>query len=216
MEPTYQQELLQAQIEVLEQTLQHISHEIHNNIGQILALVKINLNTVDIREEEVALQKLSTTKMLVTKSLNDLRSLAKTLDASYVLRSRLSEALQFELNYIEQVSSCATALLVRGEERLLASQQQVVVFRVAQEVLNNAMKHACAKHITIELTFGPVHFQMRIVDDGRGFDLDGMQQAEAYERGAGLATIHTRSGIIGARFSLQSTPGLGTTALLEI
>ena len=52
--------------------------------------------------------------------------------------------------YIEQACGCATALLVRGEERLLPPQQQIVIFRVAQEVLNNAMKHADAKHITVE------------------------------------------------------------------
>ena len=153
---------------------------------------------------------------MVAKALSDLRSLAKTLDANYVLRSRLSEALQFELGYIEQACDCHTALIVRGEERLLPSQQQIVIFRVAQEVLNNTMKHASAKHITVELSFEPTRFYMRIVDDGVGFDLDPLQRVEAYERGAGLTNMYTRSALIGAQFSLQSTPGKGTTASLEI
>ncbi|MPR35448.1 sensor histidine kinase [Salmonirosea aquatica] len=216
MEQSYQQQLLQAQIEVQEQTLKHISQELHDNIGQILSLVKINLNSVDIREEEAALQKLGNTKTLVTKALSDLRSLAKTLDANYVLRSKLSEALRFELDYIEQASGCATALVVQGEERLLTSQQQVVVFRIAQEVLNNAVKHAIPKNIQVELGFEPTHFKLRIADDGIGFDLDEMQRAGAYERGAGLTNMYTRSALIGAWFCLQSTPGQGTIALLEM
>jgi two-component system, NarL family, sensor kinase len=216
MEKAFEQELLQAQIEVQEQTLKHISQELHDNIGQILSLVKINLNHVDFRKEEAALQKIDNTKILVSKALSDLRSLAKTLDSNYVLRSKLSEALQFELGYIEQASGCATALRVEGEERLLSAQQQIVIFRVAQEVLNNAMKHANANNLTIELTFEPAHFYMRITDDGVGFDLNAKQPTEAYERGAGLTNMYTRSALIGARFALQSTPGLGTTALLEI
>lgn len=216
MEQTYQQELLQAQIEVQEQTLKHISQELHDNIGQILSLIKLNLNNVDIQEQQAALLKLENTKTLVSRALSDLRSLAKTLDANYVLRSRLSEALLFELGYIEQACGCATALLVRGEERLLPPQQQIVIFRVAQEVLNNAMKHANAKHITVELTFEPTHFYMRIADDGVGFNLDHLQEVDAYERGAGVTNMYTRSALIGAQFSLQSTPDQGTTALLEI
>ena len=216
MEQTYQQELLQAQIEVQEQTLKHISQELHDNIGQILSLIKLNLNNVDIQEQQAALLKLENTKTLVSRALSDLRSLAKTLDANYVLRSRLSEALQFELGYIEQACGCATALIVRGEERLLPPQQQIVIFRIAQEVLNNAMKHADAKHITVELTFEPIHFYMRIADDGVGFNLDHLQEVDAYERGAGVTNMYTRSALIGAQFSLQSTHGQGTTALLEI
>jgi two-component system NarL family sensor kinase len=216
MEQIYQQELLQAQIEVQEQTLKHISQELHDNIGQILSLVKINLNNVDIREEEAALQKLGNTKNLVTKALSDLRSLAKTLDANYVLRSKLSEALRFELDYIEQASGCATTISVQGEERLLPSQQQIVVFRIAQEVLNNAVKHAYPTRIQVSLAFGPTNFQLRIEDDGVGFDLAEMQRAETYQRGAGLNNMYTRSALIGAEFSLQSTPGRGTTALLKI
>ena len=216
MRTEFESELLQAQIEVQEQTLQHISQELHDNIGQILSLVKINLNNVDIRQEEAALLKLGNTKTLVSKALSDLRSLAKTLDANYVLRSKLSEALRFELDYIEQANGCATTLSVQGEERLLTSQQQVVVFRIAQEVLNNAVKHAHPTRIGVGLVFEPTCFQLRIEDDGVGFDLGEMQRAGAYENGAGLNNMYTRSAMIGARFNLQSAPGQGTKALLEI
>ena len=216
MEQTYQQELLQAQIEVQEQTLKHISQELHDNIGQILSLVKINLNNVNIREEEAALQKLNNTKILVSKALSDLRNLSKILDSNYVLRSKLSETLRFELDCIEQASGCATALWVRGKERLLTFQQQVVIFRIAQEVLNNAVKHAVPKNIRVELVFTPTHFRLRIDDNGMGFDLDEMQRDKAYERGVGLTNMYTRSALIGAQFSVQSTPGQGTTVLLEI
>ena len=212
MEQAYQSELLRTQIEVQEHTLNHISQELHDNIGQILSLVKINLNNLDIYEEVPALQKIATTKTLVSKALNDLRSLSKTLDANYVLRSKLSEALRFELDYIAQACGCKTALTIDGEERLLAPQQQIVFFRIAQEVMNNAVKHALPHTIQVELIFDPTHFRMNIRDDGVGFDLAEIQNSGAYERGAGLHNMKTRSELIGAIFSLTSEPGKGTFA----
>lgn len=216
MEQAYQSELLRTQIEVQEHTLNHISQELHDNIGQILSLVKINLNNLDIYEEIPALQKIDTTKMLVSKALNDLRSLSKTLDANYVLRSKLSEALRFELDYIAQTCGCKTVLSIDGEERLLAPQQQVVFFRIAQEVMNNAVKHALPYTIEVKLIFEPTHFRMAIRDDGVGFDIDEIQNFRAYERGAGLQNMKTRSDLIGAQFSMQSALGQGTSVSVEI
>ncbi len=216
MEVAFEQELLRTQIEVQEQTLQHISQELHDNIGQILSLVKINLNNLDIREEIPAIQKIDTTKTLVSKALSDLRSLSKTLDANYVLRSKLSEALRFELDYIHQACGCETILEVEGEERLLPPQQQVVLFRIAQEVMNNAVKHAIPRTLRIDLAFGPNHFLLRISDDGAGFDYEQIQKEGAYEKGAGLTNMQNRSRMIGAHFDLQSQIGKGTSVTLKI
>jgi two-component system, NarL family, sensor kinase len=216
MEQTYQSELLRTQIEVQEQTLQHISQELHDNIGQILSLVKINLNNLDFREETPTLQKIDLTKTLVSKALNDLRSLSKTLDANYVLRSKLSEALRFELDYIQQTFGCEVLLEIEGEERLLPPQQQVVLFRIAQEVMNNAVKHALPRTLRVGLAFDPIHFFMHISDDGAGFDYEQMLKAGAYEKGAGLNNMLNRSQMIGARFRMQSQVGIGTSVTVEI
>lgn len=216
MQDAFEKELLRAQIEVQEQTLNHISQELHDNIGQILSLVKINLNNINGQEDHPANQKINSTKMLVGKALNDLRSLSKTLDANYVLRSKLSEAIQFELGYIEQAIGCKTQLLVEGAERMLSPQQQIVVFRITQEVLNNAIKHANAENISVTLTFTNDTFQLVIKDDGQGFDADRIKQNTVYEQGAGLVNMKMRAGLIGASFKLTSTPGLGTLVTLRV
>ncbi len=216
VEQTYQRELLQAQIEVQEQTLQHISQELHDNIGQILSLVKINLTQVDVREEEKAREKIGTTRSLVVKALEDLRSLSKTLNADYVLRSQLSEALRFELDYIRQVCGCETALTVTGIERVLTPQQQIVVFRIAQEALNNAVKYAAPRNIRVELAYGESSFRLQVKDDGTGFDTESATSSGVYEKGSGLANMKTRAAMIGAKYSLQSLPGLGTSVKVEL
>lgn len=216
MKDTFEKELLLAQIEVQEQTLHHISQELHDNIGQILSLVKINLNSISGQEDHPAIQKIHSTKMLVGKALNDLRSLSKTLDANYVLRSKLSEAIIFELGYIEQAIGCKTQLLVEGAERMLSPQQQIVVFRITQEVLNNAIKHARAETISVTLTFTKTHFQLMIKDDGQGFETGRTVQNNVFEQGAGLVNMEKRAALIGAKFELESTLGLGTTVILRV
>lgn len=133
-----------------------------------------------------------------------------------MLRSQLSEALRFELDYIRQVCGCETALTVTGTERVLTPQQQIVVFRIAQEALNNAVKYAKPRHIRVELAYGENTFRMQVKDDGAGFDTELATSSGVYEKGSGLANMRIRSALIGAKYSLQSLPGLGTSVKVEL
>jgi two-component system, NarL family, sensor kinase len=74
------QEILKAQLEMKEKTLHTISQEIHDNIGQILSLVKLNLNTILLDDDNPAAPKITTTKELVGKAIQDLRNLSKSLN----------------------------------------------------------------------------------------------------------------------------------------
>ncbi len=216
MEEAFQQELLQAQLEIQEQTLQHISHELHDNIGQILSLVKINLTNVEISQEEAARQKLATTRSLVVKAISDLRALSKTLNADYVLHSKLSEVLLFELNYIRQVCGCETDMKVLGTERVLEPRQQLVIFRIAQEALNNAVKYALPTVVSVELAFEKDFFRLQITDNGQGFDPEVVGKREGNEQGSGLQNMKTRARLIGARFEIKSQNDRGTSVSVEL
>jgi signal transduction histidine kinase len=82
LEARYQQELLKAQLEMQEQTLKHISQEIHDNIGQTLSLAKLNLNRIT---DDVASGNVQQSTQLLTKAIADLRSLSRSLHADTVL-----------------------------------------------------------------------------------------------------------------------------------
>ena len=83
----YQEEMIKAQFEKEEQTLTRISQEIHDNIGQILSLVKLNLNTLDLETTtDTIREKVGITKELVSKAIQDLRELSKSLNAIHLAR----------------------------------------------------------------------------------------------------------------------------------
>src|SRR5215217_4883298 len=101
----FEQEILLAQLEIQEQTLKNISEEIHDNIGQTLSLVKLNLNTINIAQENGALQKIDNSRDLVTKAITDLRSLSKSLHSDSILSAGLISAIEYELGLIEKVGT---------------------------------------------------------------------------------------------------------------
>jgi signal transduction histidine kinase len=89
LQAKFQQALLQTQIEIQEQTLTTISQEIHDNIGQVLSLAKLNLNTLQPDEHE----KLKDTKMLVSKAINDLRDLSRSMHGDKIADLGLQKPL---------------------------------------------------------------------------------------------------------------------------
>src|SRR5687767_7853237 len=143
-----EQELLRTQLEIQEQTLQTISQEIHDNIGQALSLVKLNLNTIDIGNESELLGKISDSLTLVSKAIQDLRDISKSLNTDNIVSIGLIRAIEYELEMIRKAGFLIKKE-VRGTIRKMDPQKELILFRIIQETLNNIIKHADAKSITI-------------------------------------------------------------------
>src|SRR6187551_1859556 len=81
----YERTLFQSQLEIQEQTFRNISQEIHDNIGQVLSLAKLNLNTMDCNNPEALQVKINDSKQLISKAIQDLRDLSRSLNTDYVV-----------------------------------------------------------------------------------------------------------------------------------
>lgn len=215
MRNLFQQEILKAQLEMKEQTLHTISQEIHDNIGQVLSLVKLNLNTVRLEEDSPAAEKIVVSKDLVGKAIQDLRNLSKQLNTEHVSHQLLSASLQVELDLVQKTGLYETRLRVSGPEKAVDPQKQLIIFRIAQEALQNIIKHARARHIAVELRYGPDRLEMSIEDDGTGFDPTALLAPEASGKGTGIRNMYHRAKLIGASFALNSRLGEGTRSCLS-
>ena len=101
---TVQKEILIAQLEIKEKTLNTIAQEIHDNIGQVLSLAKLNLSKVLITDSSSNSEKInSTTKDLIGKAIQDLRNLSKTLNTDYIGDHSLSQLMQTDIEMIEKM-----------------------------------------------------------------------------------------------------------------
>jgi two-component system, NarL family, sensor kinase len=205
----FKQQLLQTQIEIQEQTLKTISQEIHDNIGQVLSLAKLNLGTLQYGEDE----KLNDTKNLVSKAINDLRDLSRSLHGDKIAELGLQQSVASELKILQNTGQYNTALQITGEPYKQEPQKEMVLFRIMQEAIHNAVKHARAKNITVQLNYQAAAFVLIVTDDGIGFNAADLQAAQT---GIGLKSMQNRAALIGGQFTITAANGNGTTIKIEL
>ena len=202
MQLTFQNESAKAQIEITEITLSRLSQEIHDNIGQKMALASMQLNAQPMSPET-----LDNTKTLIQQSLQDIRDLSKSLNDTYQLDLGLHAAIKRELKLIEDSKSCTTSFIERPSagEFKFSSKEELILFRCIQESLSNIIKHANASSISIEVTESEQSYHISIQDNGRGFDLNNANE------GIGFKSIRQRIALLLGEVSILSEINKGTT-----
>lgn len=201
LEYAFTEELLKSELEIKEQTMNNIASEIHDHIGQLLSVIKLNLALNPAPG-------LTETKDLVAQVIKDVRGLAHSMHSDGISNKPLSDLIQTETVRLNKLSECDIRFNITGSPFLLENKIEVLLFRIFQEGINNIIKHASAKNISIELIYHISLFTLKIIDDGDGFDSNNMIE------GLGLKSMRYRAGLIGAKFVLDSNPGKGTS--LEI
>lgn len=212
----YEQTLLQTQLEIQEQTLKNISQEIHDNIGQILSLAKLHLNTITYAESDLYQSKIDDSKLLISKAIRDLRSLSRSLNTDYIVEMGLMHSVEYELELIKRTGTLQTELQVEGTPYRLEQQQELILFRIVQEVLHNIIKHAQATCITVQICFKPGVFSLNVADDGVGFDAGQLETNNYNGFGLGIRNMFNRAKMIKTEFRLSSSLGKGTVVSLEM
>lgn len=217
LQSRFQQELLKSHLEIKEQTLQNISQEIHDNIGQVLSLVKLNLGNINtIQQPHLVQQKIEDSRELVGKAIHDLRYLSKSMNTDYVTDMGLLRAVEHEVEMIHKSGAFVVELAVVGEPMRAEAHIELILFRIVQEVINNIIRHSRATHIFVHLQYSRELFTITITDNGRGFDLAPLNHHETSQFGLGIRNMHTRADLVGATFNMTSTIGEGTTATITL
>jgi len=201
----FSQEILTTQIEVQEQTLGYISQELHDNIGQVLSFVKLNLGTTNTLTDEHKQRKINESRDLIAQVITDLRDLSKSLSFQQISQYGLVKAIQLEIERVNKSGLLKTDLRVTGEDYRLGEQRELLLFRIFQEALNNALKYSHALRLDVHLLYESELFNITIADDGIGFATD----APGRNSGAGLKNMETRAALIGATATLETSPGKG-------
>lgn len=211
----YEQTLLQTQLEIQEQTLKNISQEIHDNVGQVLTLAKLNLATTAV-EDISARDKIKTSQQLIGKAIQDLRDLSRSLNTDYVEEMGLLRSIEHELELLKKTESIQTSFNITGAPIKLNKQKELILFRIVQEAIHNVIRHAEASKIDASVKFSDDAMEICIEDNGKGFDLQPLQDRGNKSFGLGIRNMHERATLIGARFSIDSLAGKGTKLYLQV
>lgn len=212
----FQQTLLRTELEIQEQTLKNISWEIHDNIGQILSLAKLNLGTVDMNDPITVHEKIDDSKSLISKAIQDLRDVAKGLNTDYIKTLGLAKSTEHELEIIKKTGWFETLFETTGEIYKLEPQKELILFRIVQESFNNIIKHAKAGIIVVKINYQADCFSLKIHDNGHGFDVNDVNTNNTDSPGLGIKNMSDRAQIIGAQLTITSSAGNGTTVDIKL
>ncbi len=212
----YDQEILTSQLEVQNTTLQYIGQELHDNIGQLLSVAKINLNVLEETTQNTENEEyIKQTNELIELSIHELRALSKSLDGDFVHDFGLQESIAHELQRIKKTRKFETELVIHGEKYTLGYEREIVLFRIVQEILNNALKHSNAQAIVISISYTPNNFVLTVNDDGKGFDIETALKNELSQSGSGLRNIKRRAVLINFDCKIDSQINQGTKYVLS-
>lgn len=209
MEANFRKELLQAQLEMQEQTFQTLSQELHDNIGQVLSLAKLNVSLIDSRQAPQYTGNIEQTKILLNNAINDLRDISKTLNTNYIKEKDLAESIRRELIMLEHVRKFETSFANEGIPFEMPPDMRLILFRIIQECCNNVVKHAHASHLSIAMRSSANELIIDIKDNGKGFGKD-------IEKGVGMYNMENRMKMIKGKIEISSSAGKGTHIRLSV
>lgn len=203
----FEQTLLRSKLEIQEETFSNISKEIHDNIGQVLSLVRINLNTMGNTVDE---QKIEMMDDLMGRAITDLRNLSHSLDTDVIRNTGWIKATERLLMAMGKTGKFK--IHFNAEENLptLGNERPIILYRMIQEIINNIIKHAGASEIRFSATLKDNHIVVNIEDNGKGFD------RSTITAGAGLQNLESRAKLINAILYIHSLPGSGTGVTISL
>ncbi|MFW0718143.1 sensor histidine kinase [Pedobacter sp. N23S346] len=214
MQQKFESEILQARIEVQDQTMQTIATELHDNIGQLLSLTTLTLNSVNLNDSEKAEKKIGNSLTLINKSIKEIRELAKLLHGEQIVENGIGYAIDQEINWLNKTGAYEIENnngLINVAER--SPDKDLIILRLLQEIINNIIKHANATAITFDAFYEDKILHLNIKENGIGFDYEKNTTSRA---GMGLNSIYKRIEIINGKLILNSSPNNGTIILIEI
>lgn len=205
---SFEESLMKTRFEIQEQVFQQIGKELHDNVGQLLSTSRMLIGLTE-RELHNPPDTLLTANATLGQAINEIRSLAKSLDKEWLERFSFSENIQ---TMIERINAGKTIEVeyVQSVELPLRSDEQIILFRIVQEAIQNAVKHAAPSHMRIAVEQEENNYLLTVSDDGKGFDLSSVSKS------MGLANMQHRVQLLQGTVQFNSIPDVGTTVSIRL
>jgi signal transduction histidine kinase len=202
MKIDYEKNQLKLQLDIQEETFQNISREIHDNIGLSLTLAKLHLNTLNINGSSVSI--LNSSINLITKAIEDLSDISKSLNSEAISDHGLFNALRNEIEKLEKTEKYKIQYEVTGTTEFIDCQKELVLYRIAQEALNNIIKHSKASCICVKLNYTNNSVELTLMDNGVGINWGFIERERSKKIMAGLSNMQKRAKMLNGACEITS------------
>jgi len=207
--------VLNAIISTEENERRRFAKDLHDGLGPILSTVKMSLSSLSPRiSDSSGVVILNNTNHLVNEAISTIKDISNNLSPHVLTNFGLASAISAFTTKINQTKAIEIDFKSNMEDVRLENDKEVVIYRAACELINNAIRHSGASRIEIELNKNEKIVTLQFYDNGRGFDTSNLSLED--NKGMGLSNIETRVKTVEGVFILESTPGKGTSALIKV
>ena len=198
-------------LKVQEYERERIAGELHDSLGSQLSTIKIRLTTIFDKYSENQLQKEGAEALdKLDTAIEEVRKIAHHMSPVSLRRFGLSSALQTLIEDINDSAPIIAELQVLGLDKRLEGQLELTVYRICQELIQNVLEHASAKHLRIQLINHEDALNITVEDDGLGI------QKDRNKWGMGLLGIETKVKMLKGLFTIENQPNRGCLVVIDL
>ena len=209
-----QEEATHAILDAEENERRRIAAELHDGVGQMMSVVKMNLSAIEpglaftSGEQQLAFDKLI---RMVDESCREVRYVSHQMMPNALLKAGLASAVK---DFLDKIDSrlIQVNLHAEGLHEPLEKNTEAVLYRIIQECVNNVLKHAVATRLNISLIRDNEGLSIMIEDNGKGFTIENGQSAE----GIGMSNMRSRVQYLRGSLDIDSKPGAGTVIAIHV
>jgi signal transduction histidine kinase/ligand-binding sensor domain-containing protein len=216
-----QEEFSRQQIESQEIERKHLASELHDGLGQDLLVMSNELQQF-LQQADKPAEQLTAVATLLQESIDEIREISSNLHPHLLDRLGFCEAVSAMAERISHSAGIVIDLSCDDVDRLLSGGKELHIYRIIQEALSNAARHAGATRARLEVRRDPDKITVVIADDGHGFDVSKFldqtpsRSPTGVSHGFGLSSMLERARILSGSLKFESSPGSGTTIRVTV
>ena len=213
LEFNYKNDLLKTRLEEQEKSMTLISEEIHDNISQVLGLSKMYLHNIMTHVETSEGRAFGAmSEKLLSQAIDDLRHISHSLNSELLQEMGLHNSLEREITFLQETTPIYCSFNISGETFKFEKEKNVIIHRIVQEALQNAVKHSGASRLNLFMQYHSLSLTITIQDDGKGFDITLARESNSL----GLRNIQNRADLLRAELLIETEPEAGTKISVTI
>ena len=206
----------QAVLRAQEEERRRLARDLHDEVNQALTAILLRLEALSQEVPPDRAGEVAEVKRLASEAMEQLQGLARQLRPAALDDHGLETAIRTQLRRFSTRTGVGTQLQLQGDPRALDADVQTAMYRITQEALANIGRHAGASSVEVELSVAADGGELRIRDDGAGFDPTLPVRGNGRGSGLGLKGMAERARLAGGELDVRSAPGSGTTVRLRI